>query len=258
MTTASGQQEQTDTQILSRLWERNYDPHTFAIIDKLPLAPDWRCLDVGAGSGSTSRLLAERVPQGSVHAIDVDTSELGSVRAPCLSVEQLDVTQAEFEPGSFDLVLARAVVTGLPQAEQELTRMMRWLAPGGWLLVEDFYFLPSDDAPTAAGRAVVAAYTGSFRANGADMRLARRLPAYLAQGGLTSVDMRVRPLGPGQGADENELMRTRMELQGHRLVDSGAVTAAELDDFVTSLDRPESRDVTVLQFSVWGQRQPTG
>ncbi|MFD3976284.1 class I SAM-dependent methyltransferase [Streptomyces cyaneofuscatus] len=242
-------------EVLAKLWERNYDPHTASIIDALEPADTWRCLDVGAGSGSMSRWLAERVPRGEVLAVDVDGTGFGSASpAPNLTFRKLDVAQAGFGPGSFDFVLARAVVSHLPHAERQLARMADWVAPGGWLLVEDFYFLPSEDAPQDAGRSVVAAYTGTFRAAGADMRIARRLPARLAQYGLTSVDVRVRPLGPGQGADENELMRTRMELHGQALVDQGLVSGDHLAEFVATLDRPQARDVTVLQFSVWGQR----
>nr|QDG00806.1 putative methyltransferase [Streptomyces griseus] len=245
---------QRGDEVLAKLWERNYDPHTSSIISGLSPADTWRCLDVGAGSGSMSRWLAERVPRGEVLAVDVDDTGFGASCAPNLTFRQLDVAEAEFDSGSFDLVLARAVVSHLPQAEQQLARMVDWVAPGGWLLVEDFYFLPSEDAPQDAGRSVVAAYTGTFRAGGADMRIARRLPARLAQHGLTSVDVSVRPLGPGQGADENELMRTRMELHGQALVDQGLVSSDHLSEFVATLDRPQARDVTVLQFSVWGQR----
>ncbi len=44
-----------------------YDPGTLAICDRLGLAPGWRCLDVGAGTGTLAQALAERVaPSGTV------------------------------------------------------------------------------------------------------------------------------------------------------------------------------------------------
>lgn len=240
--------------ILSKLWERNYDPQTVEIISRLPLRPDARCLDVGAGAGSMSYWLAERVPDGSVLAVDIDTSLLDEARTPRLTVRQGDIEQEEFAPGTFDFILVRGVLSALREPDDLITRAVRWLGPGGWLVAEDFYFLPAEDAVTPVGRAVIDAYLRAFRAHGADMRFARRLPARLAQEGLVSVDLNLRPLGPGQGEYENELMRRRLELQGQPLVDSGWVSAEEIAEFISGLDRPEARDVTTFLFSVWGQR----
>lgn len=240
--------------IISRLWERNYDPLTIKIIENLSIESSARCLDVGAGAGSMAYWLAGRADKGTVLAIDIDTSHLDAARAPNLAVKQMDITREEFEPAAFDFVLARGVFAQLPQPDHLLARATQWLAPRGWLVVEDFYFLPGEDAPTPTGRAVVGAYLTAFRANGADMRWARRLPANMAQTGLASVGMHVRPMGPGLLATDNDLMRARLELQGQPLVDNGLVTAEHLADFIASLDRPEVRDITTLEISAWGQR----
>lgn len=240
--------------MLGRLWERNYDPATQGIIENLPLEPHWRCLDVGAGLGSMSYWMSERAHRGSVLALDVETHNIDERRAPNLSVRRADVTEADFEPHSFDLVLFRAVLSYLSDPEELVARAARWLSPGGWMVAEDFYFMPSEDGPSALGRKVVDAYTKGASGGGMDMRMARRLPAMLSGAGLGSVDLRLRPLGPGQGAEENELMRRRMELQGQPLVDEGLLTSEEISEFNAMLERPEVRDVTTLQFSVWGQR----
>jgi SAM-dependent methyltransferase len=239
---------------IAALWERNYDPRTTAIISALPVEPTWRCLDLGAGAGSMSAWLAERIPRGTVLALDVDTRMLDASRTPNLTVRRADAADVEFAPGSFDLILARALFQYLPDPEAALRRAIDWLAPGGWLVAEDFYFLPSEDAPTPAGQALVAAYIKGLNASGADMRWARRLPSTMAGAGLVSVGAEVTPLGPGQHADDNELMRLRMTLHGHELVEAGLVTAAHLADFIAGIDDPTARDITTLQFSVWGRK----
>src|SRR5207253_10630208 len=38
-----------------------YDPGSLADCERLGLSPGWRCLDVGAGTGTLARALAERV-----------------------------------------------------------------------------------------------------------------------------------------------------------------------------------------------------
>ncbi|PRW64222.1 class I SAM-dependent methyltransferase [Actinopolyspora mortivallis] len=240
--------------VLGELWQRNYDPTTRQIIEELPIRPHWRCLDVGAGLGSMSYWMAERVPQGSVLAVDTETRHLSGRGFSNLTVRQLDVTEADFEEESFDLILLRSVLAHLGDPEKVLEKAVEWLSPGGWVVAEDFYFLPSEDGPSALNRKVVDAYTGAAAQSGMDMRLGRRLPAMLARTGLDDVETRLRPLGPGQGDRENELMRRRMELQGHPLVENGLLTAEEIAEFNAGLDDPRSRDVTTLLFSVQGRR----
>ena len=51
------------------------DPHTARQLDATGVAEGWRCLDVGAGAGSATRLLAERVGHaGSVLAVEFEAT----------------------------------------------------------------------------------------------------------------------------------------------------------------------------------------
>lgn len=255
MTAHPGTPAESDEAIITALWEQNYDGLTRNIIDSLPIQPTWRCLDVGAGGGSMSYWLAERVPQGLVIAIDTDTSMLDSGRASNLVVEQADITVKDpDDPKGLDLIVMRAILSLVPDPEKLIARAVSWLAPGGWLVAEDFYFMPSADCPTGNGRKVVDVYVRAFESSGANPRVGRRLPSALAQAGLTEVHSGIRPLGPGQGETENALMRARMTLQGQPLIDSGQLTGQDIAEFVASLSRPESRDVTTLLFSAWGRR----
>ena len=50
-----------------------WDPYTQRYLDALGIAPGWQCLEIGAGSGTMTAWLAQRVsPTGSVVAVDVD------------------------------------------------------------------------------------------------------------------------------------------------------------------------------------------
>lgn len=241
-----------------RLFEKKYDVVTTGIIGRLPLAPTWRCLDLGAGAGSMAYWLAERVGGGSVLALDTDTGYLEPDRAVNLSVRQADLTTVELPEGAFDLILVRAVLEHLREPEEALGRITRWLAPGGWLVAEDFYYLPAEHAPTPVGRALVGAYVRRMEAQGADMRWARALPATLSRAGLANVDSKVTPAGPGQSTADDELIGTRLRQEGHTLVDSGLVTAEQLTDFIDALGTPRGQDMTTLLISAWGQRPTTG
>lgn len=239
---------------LALLWERVYDPLTTTVLASLPIERGWRCLDVGAGAGSMSSWLAAQADEGSVLAIDTDIRLLDGRRGENLTVRRQDVTEADFPSDSFDLILARAVFEHLPRAEETFERAVRWLAPGGWILLQDFYFLPSEHAVSSAARALIGAYFAGWKAAGADMHWGRRLPSTFARAGLTSISMRVTPLGPGNDELDSELIRLRMKLQGPAMIERGMVSGEDLEAFVAGLDDPRDRDVTMLQFSVWGQK----
>lgn len=242
-----------------QLFESKYDPGTRGIIEGLPLERSWRCLEIGAGGGSVSGWLAGQADLGTVLAVDIDTAHLDTVHpdpAPNLTIRQADITGADFPPGSFDLVVARAVFEHLPQPAAVLERAVNWLAPGGWLVVEDFYYLPPEDSPSPVGRTLLEGYLGRMRAQGADLWWGRRLPATLASAGLTSVSSRITPAGPGQSAVDDELISLRLGQEGHVLVENGVVTADQLAEFVGSLGDPRKRDMTTLLVSAWGRRRP--
>ncbi|MET9535581.1 methyltransferase domain-containing protein [Streptomyces sp. NPDC006649] len=237
-----------------RLFEKKYDPASTAILEGLPVGRDWRCLELGAGAGSVAHWLADRADRGSVLAVDIDTQHLDAGRSRTLTVQQADVMDLECAPGSFDLIFSRAVFEHLKDPEELLDRVLGWLAPGGWLVIEDFYYLPGADSPTAVGRSLVAAYVRHMEEQGADMRWGRRLAATLARKGLDEVGTRVTPAGPGQSAVDNELIGLRMRQEGHTLVESGQVTADELAEFLGLLGTPQGRDMTTLLVSAWGRR----
>ena len=70
------------------------NPQMFFRFEQLGVAAGWACLEVGAGNGSVSHWLAQRVgPTGHVVASDIDTRFLDRLALPNLEVRRLDVTQ---------------------------------------------------------------------------------------------------------------------------------------------------------------------
>src|SRR6185437_5900271 len=115
-----------------------YDPGSLAVFERLGLAPGWRCLDVGAGTGTLAMALAERVaPTGTVVALDIDTRFLEPLAAPQLETLALDVTEQPLPRGEFDLVHARLLLEHFPARGDVLSNMIAAAKPGGWVLVED-------------------------------------------------------------------------------------------------------------------------
>ncbi len=133
-----------------QLFQERLDPLTIRRIERLELAPGARCLEVGGGRGSIARWLCERVGQtGHVTATDLQTDFLEELSPANLEVLRHDVTADTFPKGAFDLVHARAVLMHIGERMGTLRRMVSWLAPGGWLLVEepDFGMWMADHDP---------------------------------------------------------------------------------------------------------------
>ncbi len=123
------------------LLEQRLDPITTRRLERFGLPSGARCLDVGAGGGSIARWLCRHVGStGRVTATDLETDFLAAKPPPNLRVLRHDVTTDAFSEESFDLVHVRTVLTHIGERMAPLRRMVSWLAPGGWLLVEEADF----------------------------------------------------------------------------------------------------------------------
>lgn len=237
-----------------QLFEAKYDPVSRAVVEDLPLGDDPRCLEIGAGAGSMARWIADHAGDGPVLALDADVTHLDAAGRANLRVHEQDVVEASYAPGSFDLVFARATLGLIPQREDVLTRAASWLARGGWLVVEDFYYLPPPDSPTAVGRVMIDGYLRRLTELGFDPAWARRLPSSLRAAGLTDVRTRITPAGPGITEMDNRLIGLRMAQEGNELVEHGLVSADDLEFFVDALGAGELWDLSTVAVSAAGRR----
>lgn len=113
------------------------DGHTFGVLDPIT-RPGQRCLDLGAGGGSVTRWLADRVgPTGKVVAIDIDTSHVTD--GPVISAHRHDINDGLSGPlaGPYDLIHARLTLTHLPRRDEIFAGLVDALAPGGWIVIGD-------------------------------------------------------------------------------------------------------------------------
>lgn len=158
-----------------------------------------RCLEVGAGGGSIATWLAERVGDtGRVVAVDLKPQQIPA--HPRMEVRALDLTREPLPEGLFDLVHARLTLQYLPPREQILRSMVRVVAPGGVLVVEDWDASDTDRvvcAPDEASAALYGRYqrlVGErvFAAAGTDRAWARTLHARFVDLGLVEVVTRVK------------------------------------------------------------------
>jgi SAM-dependent methyltransferase len=240
------------------LLERALDPETTRILEQRGIESSWRCLELGAGAGSIARWLANRCFDGHVVATDTDTHFLDPSWASNLEVVRHDVVAEDFPPGSFDLVHARWLLANLPARDEVLAKAVRWLAPGGWLVIEEYAIFPSDSSPHPAFRRLMSAMERLLAdSHGGDNRWARRLPAPIADAGLQKVGMSVSILNVGDGSPGDAWFRVMMAQAAPVLTRTGLLSEAELETGLALLDDPSFVDMTLATVSAWGRRPPS-
>jgi SAM-dependent methyltransferase len=132
-----------------KLLEEYHDPLSRAELDAIGVGEGWRCLDVGAGGGSVTRMLADRVGgAGSVLAVDLDTSLLEPLAGDRIEVRRHDLLADPLPQGAFDLVNARLLLMHLPSRVPALRRLAGAARPGGWVTVMDPDFTTVELSPT--------------------------------------------------------------------------------------------------------------
>lgn len=162
-------------------------------LDWLAPAPGLSWLDVGAGNGAFTALLAERTKPSAILGIDPSPAQLDYAR------KRQDVGSARFEQGhameipaadaSFDAAVMALVIAFVPDPAKGVAEMVRAVKPGGlvagymWNWPEGFPFFALDEV--VAGRGFPRVFPPSYEAS--------RLPRMqeLWQGaGLTAVESR--------------------------------------------------------------------
>lgn len=236
------------------LLEKFKDADTVKILGSLPMSASWRCLEIGAGTGSVAYWLGAECPDGHVVAADIDTRNLDPHRSANVDVRELDIVSHEFAPSSFDLIHARAVLCHLANRDELLARAFDWLAPGGWLMVEDVYTLPVGSSPYPAMNRYADAAREAARRRGADMQWGNKIPGIMAQNGFTRVTAETKPRLIGQGGLPDDLWRLNLTQAGPHLIRAGLLTQDELDGCLKLIDEPSFVDIRYIGIAAWGQK----
>ena len=126
-------------------YDRVADPMTAwgsAVLDRLPLRGNERVLDAGCGSGRVTELLAERLPHGSVIALDGSSAMVDQARARLDRFgDRIDYLVADLgrpiplaEP--VDAILSTATFHWVPDHDSLFRHLAAVLRPGGRLVAQ--------------------------------------------------------------------------------------------------------------------------
>jgi len=186
-----------------------WDPTTHALFDRLGVKRGMRVLEIGPGGGSLHMELRRRV-RGPVDAVErspvfvaqlktkVARDGLGAGR-----IWESDLIHAPLPANTYDLIFARWVFLFLPDPKAHLKKLVRALAPGGRLAIQDYVRgtmslvpMPDEwDAFMQADRAF-------FATEGGDVNIGARLPALYREVGLAVEEVvpTIRVGRPGSAA----------------------------------------------------------
>jgi ubiquinone/menaquinone biosynthesis C-methylase UbiE len=151
--------------------------HTVRHLLSTGVGAGWQCLEIGGGSGSIARWLADRVGhQGNVFVTDIDPRFLAPAGRGQLKVRRHDVGTEGLPESTFDLIHARLVLIHVPQRVASLDRLVAALKPGGWIVIEEYdpmiidrAFPIEDNEKAATLRKCLGALRTLMKSRGAEM-----------------------------------------------------------------------------------------
>jgi SAM-dependent methyltransferase len=164
-------------------------------------------------------------------AVDLDLS-LIDVHAENLTLRQSDIVAGPIEPGTFDLVTARAVLHHVADAEAAMANLIASARPGGALLLIEPDFLPVSIAEPQEVRAFWDRWLAWSRERGIDYQIGRTLAPRFAALGLKQISGTAETAIYNGGSSWAEYwIRTVAELRDD-LIGSGKLDDMLLDTFL--------------------------
>ena len=236
------------------LIERAYDAFTISHLERTGVAEGWRCLEVGAGAGSIAAWMARRAGPGNVTATELFTQYLVGAAEQGVRVLRHDVTRDPPVGGDFDLIHARLVLEHLRTRDQVVERLASWLAPSGWLVLEDVAFVPEIAARPSLRRLEEKWLELATAMVGSDLTWARTLPLPLERAGLTETAAEISTPVMRGGSQVAAAFEMTVRASAPGLLAAGAITSGELDEVYTMCADPTVVDWSYQVVVAWGRR----
>lgn len=248
-------QVESESERLAHLTDQR-DASTCRLLDRIGVAEGWRCLELGAGSGTIAKWLCDRVaPAGSVVSIDVDTRfHCGLPRNG--EVRQLDATRESLGEAEFRLVHARAFLEHIHQREAVLDAMLAALAPGGWILIEDgdWGLYELQEIPEPFRTLSLGAMQYAAETMGMDPYAGRWLLPALKRRGVLDCDGLGTVWTMHGGTPSTEWYVTGLARARDALVAAGVTDAETADAAIAQARAPDFAILGPVSLAAWGRK----
>jgi SAM-dependent methyltransferase len=239
------------------------------MLDRIPIVPGSRAVDVGCGPIGIVSLLSERVdPDGIVIGVERDPGFADMAQAQLsrrglrnVRVVNADALRTGLAKGTFDVVHERLVLINVPAASQEalVREMFSLLRPGGFIALQEFdsaSYVCYPEHPS--WDLLIDIWKETFHTKGGNEFVGRSLPCLLELAGAVRIEMKVHV----ETAQIGEYRRTHLlaliESMRASILDSGRIGDAELRQHMRALSEHLENPATVLIdkmiVQVWGQK----
>lgn len=236
-----------------------FNSSTFRHISNLGIQRGWRCWEVGAGSPSVPRWLAEQVgTEGHVLATDIDVSWTQEAASSIIEVRRHDVGLDDAPTESFDLIHARLVLGHVANREKALQAMIQVLRPGGWLFLEDadpalqpLICIDEYGPAQQLANKLRFGFRKLLAQRSADLSFGRKLPRLLREAGL--VDVNADAFFPITSPACNLLETATVNQVREALISNGYATGTEIDLHLANVASGQLDLATSPMISAWGR-----
>ncbi|MGH8707039.1 MAG: class I SAM-dependent methyltransferase [Burkholderiales bacterium] len=233
------------------------------MLERIGVAPGWRCLDLGCGPGGIVELLSARAgPTGRVVGLDADPVFLEHARERGLdnvAFVRGDVYRTGLARGSFDFVHVRFVASTAGRPQDLIREAVALACPGGIVALQepDISTLKCYP-PHAAWDRLAQVLDQVFVCAGNDVRLAQQLYRLVRRAGLEDVQYRPFLVGFRAGDRMADFLPATVESVRRTILRHDLIDEAELDAALAACRRhladPDTVSTYVTVAQVWGRR----
>jgi 2-polyprenyl-3-methyl-5-hydroxy-6-metoxy-1,4-benzoquinol methylase len=239
-----------------RLMSDLLDPSSEFHLLRTGVGAAWRCLEIGAGNGSLSQWLAKRVgPTGHVIASDVRTDLMEGIAGGNLEVRKFDVMHDVPPDAPYDLIAVRALLHHLPERRAVVSKMARWLKPGGHLFVHEPDFYPTWTVRPPSQKHFWEQFIQWAATHQIDYYVGRKIPAWLQAEGLLNINSEGHAILYNGGSEFAEWWDYGISEVADKLQTEGGISQATLDEFFTLYRDPTYWTTTIAFTATTAQRQ---
>ena len=242
--------------------EKLYDPVTIEILNRIGVKKSWDCLEIGGGKGSiTSWLCLTTGEKGKVTAVDLDAKFLTSLNFKNLEVIEADIMKLNLGDNKYDLIHARDVLVHIKQRKKLISRLVRTLKKGGWILLEEPDVI-TDSPDPGAEKDKRDLYTKTtkeiyryLKIKGLDPFFGRRIPGMLIKHHIQNLhaEGRTHYYFGGKEQIKSPHMMAFEQLK-NSIIKEGTLSEKEYNKFLRLADDPLFCWREGLTMSAWGQK----
>lgn len=245
------------------------EAHARWMLDRIPIKPGFRALDIGCGPIGIMNLLSERVgPDGTVvgverepRFVDMARTELSERGLRNVGVVNADALKTGLEKSSFDIVHERLVLINVPVASQEalLAEMLSLLKPGGTIALQEFDSASYVCYPEHPSWSILLSiWNDVFHAAGGNEFVGRSLAGLLRSAGAENIQMKAHVEIAQVGEYRRTHLLSLIESMHDLVLGSGRLKKMELRDHIAALSEhladPGTTLIDKLIVQAWGQR----